>query len=155
MQCDLCGKEEELFLTEIEGTKLNVCKGCSKFGKVIKKIEKRDNVTYEKKEPITKIATPDVEIVQLIVPNFNKIIKGKREKLGLKQKELAKIIAEKESVIHKLESGLIEPNLGLVRKLEKFLKVKLVEEQEVTRTGSKATISSDITIGDLIKIKKK
>ena len=48
MQCDLCGKEDELYLALIEGTELNVCKNCSKFGKIIKKIIRETKEIKEK-----------------------------------------------------------------------------------------------------------
>ncbi len=145
----MCGSEEELFLTEIEGTQLNVCKNCSRYGKVIKSL-KVEEPKIEKQE--RRFVERGSEIVQGFVPGFNKLIKEKREKIKLKQKEFAKVIAEKESVIHKLESGM-EPNMELARKIEKFLKIRLVEEQEVKKAEIK-TDSDNYTIGDIIKIKK-
>ena len=77
--------------------------------------------------------------------------------MGLKQKELAKMLAEKESVIHKLESGNIEPSLNLARKLERQLRIKIIEQHELGKEDnhkykSKRTV---LTIGDLISVKKK
>ncbi len=147
MQCDICGSDEELFLADIEGTNLNVCKKCSNYGNVIKKIKKH---VAPAKTNSKNFEAESSEIIQTFVDNFNNIIKEKREKLGLKQKELAKIMAEKESVIHKLESGTIEPDLQLARKIEKVLKIKIIEEQEVKKTETKHN-TEKLTIGDLIK----
>ncbi len=150
MSCDMCGADGELFLTEIEGSKLNLCKECSKFGTVIKKITNKEVSTQ-----IEKIKTmPEEQIVQVIVKDYSGLIKKKRESLGLKQKELAKRIAEKESVIHKLESGQIEPNLNLARKLEKTLGIRLLEEETVKKTAIKPKRKNlDVTIGDMFKLK--
>jgi len=149
MPCDLCGSDEELYATEIEGTRLNVCKSCSQFGKVIKKTT---NIEIPKRIEKTKIMQE--EIVQVIVENCSSLIKKKREALGLKQKELAKKIAEKESVIHKLESGAIEPNISLARKLEKALSIRLLEEEKIEKTAIKPkTKDSGVTIGDMLNLK--
>lgn len=150
MPCDLCGAEEELFLAEVEGTNLNVCKNCSKFGKVIEKT--RMNKIPQKTEKVK--TAPDIERVQVIVDNYSSLIKKKRESLGLKQKELAKKIAEKESVIHKIEAGHIEPNINLARKLEKDLSIRLIEEEKVEEMAIKPkTKDLTVTIGDMLKPK--
>ena len=151
MQCDLCGSEEELFLAEIEGTKLNVCKNCSRFGKIIGKTKTEGTQKIKRTEKI--MAVPEKEIVQIITKDYSNLIKEKRESLGLKQKELAKKIAEKESVIHKVESGHVEPSISLARKLEKTLGIRLIEEEKVEKVTKEKTKDSGITIGDLFKSK--
>ena len=35
-QCEMCGKETKLFTTLVEGTELNICQPCSKFGKILR-----------------------------------------------------------------------------------------------------------------------
>lgn len=154
MNCDLCGKEAELYLTEVEGTRLSVCHGCSKYGEVIKKII-LESPKEKKKKQARLVRLPEKEIIQLVVPNYAGMIRNKREKLGLKQKDLAKNISEKESRMSKIESGVMEPSINLARKLEKFLKVKLVEEHEVVPEAKKAAKTEAVTIGDIIKFKKK
>lgn len=151
--CDLCGNETELYLTLIEGTELNVCKKCSKFGKVLKKIKTEHEIKKEIKEEKEKIKLPEKEIIQIIVPNYHKLIKTAREKLGLKQEEFAKKINEKINLIHLIETGKFEPNIALARKLEKFLKIKLIEEHEEVRTRKTKTKTDKFTIGDFIKVK--
>ena len=116
MNCELCGKNSELFKTKIEGTIVDVCEKCSKFGEIIERI-------IEEKNKIVKKRVKE-EIIEEIRNGYGLIIKNARERLGLKQEELAKKINEKESVIHKLENELIEPSLKLAEKLERFLKIK-------------------------------
>lgn len=146
MQCDLCGSEEQLCLAEVEGTRLNICKSCSKYGNII---EKSPEVVERE---IKRFSLPQEENVQLIVNNYNELIKKRRESLGLKQKELAKKIAEKESIIHKLESKNIEPTIDLARKLEKALGLKLVMQEKVEKIITKKSESSGVTIGDMFKL---
>ncbi len=153
MQCDLCGAEtENIFRTIVEGTELNVCKDCSKYGKVIEKRVIR--VKEDVKKELTKPVEPEKEIIQVIVPDFAQRIKKKRESLGLKQKEFAKKISEKESLIHNMETGSFKPSISLARKLEKFLKIKLIEEYEEEHKKGSKTKTEGFTVGDLIKIKK-
>jgi len=151
--CEICGKEDEIFETVIEGTKLNVCSKCTKFGKVIKKQVVRDEPSKTfRANRIIEQNNPHVETVELINPRYAELIKKKREELGLKQIELARKIAEKESVIHNLESGHTEPNVAVARKLEKFLGISLVKEEKLEKTNLKVK-SSGLTIGDVINIK--
>ena len=151
MQCDMCGSEERLFKTNIEGTILNVCKTCAKFGKIISEIKPVEKVK-PKKIVITE-QEPEPEIIQMVADNFAEKIRAKREKLGLKQEDFAKKISEKESIIHKLETGEFKPGLELAKKLEKALNIKLIEEYEEKHKKAPIISSGPTTIGDLIKIK--
>ena len=153
MQCDLCGTEtENLFRAVVEGTELNVCKDCAKYGKVVEK--KPVRAIEEKEEYAKKPAEPEREIIQVIVPDFAQRIKKKRESLGLKQKDFAKKISEKESLVHNLETGSFKPSISLATKLERFLKIKLIEEYEEGHQKGSKTEADGFTIGDLVKVKK-
>jgi len=142
--CELCGKHGRLNDCVIEGTLISVCKDCSKFGNAIE--------TTKKVEIKRKIKA--VEETEFISKTYPSIIKNARERLNFKQKELAEKIGEKESVIHQLESGQLEPSMILAKKLENFFKIKLIETYEAP---SKKIDFSDanLTIGDLLKVKKK
>ena len=71
------------------------------------------------------------------------------------QKELARKLNEKVSIIHKMETSSFEPNISLARKLEKFLKIKLIELHEEVHKKETRAKSDAFTIGDFIKVKKK
>ena len=155
INCDLCGKvDERLNRTLIEGVELNVCSVCSKFGKVIAPVKrfsaKEQHKMFEKQSSIQK----KEEKVELLVQDYSDIIKKKRESIGLSQKDFAKRINEKESVIHKIETGAFEPDLQLAKKLEKMLGVKLTEEYEERHESFKKKREGGFTLGDFIKIKK-
>lgn len=156
MNCELCGKEAELYLIEIEGTRLSVCYACKKFGKMIKKIAVETPKEEKRKAKQAKIfKEPEKEIIEVIVSNYAEIIRKKREKLGLKQKDFAKIISEKESLLSKIETKEMEPSIRLARKLEKILRIKLVEVLEEAAGEKKEAKSEELTIGDLVKVKSK
>lgn len=152
----MCGKEASLFKTDIEGTIMNVCKGCSGFGKVISVI-KQETKKEIKKEVKAQVETkkPEEELILALITNYGEIIKKKREQLGIKQEDFAKKINEKISLIHKIEANQFEPSTSLARKIEKFLHVKLIELEEIKPTTPTTSKSESLTIGDFIKIKKK
>jgi putative transcription factor len=153
--CDMCSSPDKTHKIELEGSILNVCKNCASYGKVIKTyskpVKQKKKTTTEEKAPVK-----ETETIQRTVKNYHTLIKNAREQMGLKQEELAKKLAEKESIIHKLESKSIRPSRELARKLEKFLKIKLVEELEMKPGQFKKEKSTNkaLTIGDLIKFKK-
>jgi len=129
MQCDLCGATKNLVRAKIEGTELIVCQECAKFGTILGPIKTKPEKVKKRKEEKKQIIKPSIEEEILIInPNYPTIIKKAREKLGLKQSELAKLIREKESVVHKLETGELEPSIKLAKKLEHILKIKLIEQ---------------------------
>ncbi len=164
MNCDLCGKTGTLFKAEIEGVRMNVCETCTRHGKVFheikqatpnekKKEEKKVREMIERHESVAK----KPEVIQLIVKDYSMKIKNARERKGLKQEDFAKKINEKESLIHQMESGHMEPNIELARKLEHALGIKLIEEFiDEPEIGSEKTKSNGpLTLGDMINVKKR
>ncbi len=138
--CELCGRNGNLVKAIIEGSLLNLCENCAKFGKVI----------LVKKEEIKQIKKPTTEILNLVNSNYPKIIKDAREKLNMKQEDLAKKLDEKVSVIHKLETGHLQPTISLAKKLEKTLNIALIEVYQETYDHLNLK-DSTLTIGDLSK----
>ncbi|MBI4016163.1 MAG: TIGR00270 family protein [Candidatus Aenigmarchaeota archaeon] len=142
MGCELCGKEELLFKAIVEGTLMQVCKNCGKFGKIFAAPVSQQN----------KKAQQKTEQVFDVVDDFAQKIKKAREKTGKTQKEFSMELNEKESLIAKLETGTAKPSIQLAQKLEKLLGIKLVEEQ-MEGTVEKRQKTGVLTIGDIIKTK--
>ena len=154
MLCEMCGKQAELFKTSIEGTELNVCRSCSKYGKVLKRI--REPIKEKPKKPVKiEIVSKEPETEELVVEDYAKRIKQKREQMDLTQEKLAKKLNEKESLLQKIESGHMKPSLRLAKKLQNFLGIKLIEEFKPQKRTHAKTSSGPLTIGDLITIKRK
>ena len=143
--CEICGEDKNLIKAIVEGTLLNVCEECTKFGNAItvKKIE-------QEQKSVKKLTN---EIINIINQDYPKLIKNAREKLGLKQQELALKLNEKESIIHKLEIGSLQPTILLARKLERTLNISLVELYQESHETLNLK-DDNLTIGDILKLRK-
>ncbi len=123
---------------------MTVCAGCGKFGKIVAKPVSRQ------KMPVQKAP----EIVETVVADFAARIRNAREKSGTTQKDFAMRINEKESIVQKLEAGSFVPPISLAKKLEKLLKIQLVEVEQEEKGTSQKGATATLTIGDIISVKK-
>ena len=147
--CEMCGSENMLFKVEIESSILNVCKYCAKHGKIIANVRDKKFVEKMQKKREKQQKTPLIsrnEIVQNLIEGFHEIIKKKREHLNLKQEDLAKKINEKLSIIHKIETGHFEPSINLARKIERFLKISIIEQVSSSGGATGKTESGSFTL---------
>ncbi len=149
MQCELCGKDTELFTAMVEGIQLRVCAGCGRFGKVLRKIQlpAAPKAARVKSEPVQ---------VESVVSDYSNKIRAAREKRGLTQIDFAKLITVKESLIHKMETGHFEPPIDMARKMEKILRITLVEisQEEGVVKQEKEEKTEGLTIGDILKLNR-
>ena len=147
--CEICGKNyDNLNRAIVEGVMINVCNNCVKFGKVIP-------VRKPLIEPTRAIFVQSRGSVEEIVTDYADIVRKAREKKGLKQEELASNISEKESIIHKIETGSMKPSFIVARKLEQFLGIKLIEIIKEQKKVSLNLKDNSLTIGDLLDMKNR
>jgi len=147
--CELCGRQTKLFTVKVENSSFKVCKECSNYGQILEK----PKIKIKKTRPKQIIVEP--EVIESIIGDYHLLVKEAREKLSMTQKLLALKLAEKESLIHKIESKHLEPNLEIAKKLEKFLKIKLIIEDKLeTKKANLNFKDSALTIGDLLNLKK-
>lgn len=143
MECEMCGLSQAVTKARVEGTILNVCSNCKKFG-----VEIVETVFRQKRRAQFE------ESQESIVFGYGSKIKQKREELGLTQGEFAKRLQEKESVLSHVESQKVEPTIALAKKMKKVFSINLIEtiqtEEVVPKTGEEEAF----TIGDIIKVKK-
>jgi len=144
--CELCGKDTPLFIAVVEGSKLNVCINCGKFGKVLR----MPPVAVQKNAPVAEASEP----VEVVVTDYALLIRTAREKSGMTQKDFARSLNEKESIIQKIENGVFVPPILMARKLEKLLKIKLVEVEKEDEVSKEKRASGPLTIGDILNVKK-
>jgi uncharacterized protein (TIGR00270 family) len=146
MQCDICGKEKPLFRVKIERTIMSVCTECKRFGTEITIPVLRKKFSDDNKGFL------DNQETETIIHDYAKRIKDAREAMKLKQEDFAKKINEKESLIHQVETGHFEPSIGLARKMEKFLGIRLIESVKPEDISKKGKKEDDVmTLGHLLK----
>lgn len=157
--CDMCGREGPTRKAIVEGSMVDVCTRCAGFGNVIEvapKFEVREPEKLVRLKPVPERKVEPQPIV-VVVSDYASRVRSTREKMLYSQEELAKAIAEKESVIQKVESSQFEPPLRLARKLELFLKIELLRElkkDELEKPRRLDFKDSGLTIGDLVRLRK-
>lgn len=154
----MCGAiVSELRKAIVEGTLLDICQQCIRFGDVVE-IAKPSMVRPPQKIPLYMLSPPlPLKEEDGIILEYARKVKMAREKRGMTQEELAKEIGERVSIIQKVELSSLEPPLKLARKLEQFLKISIVEKGSPTVEESVKEVNirdESLTIGDLLKLKK-
>jgi len=165
----MCGREVSAKTAKrvvIEGSSLIVCSEC--YSKLSRKttireitVEEPANRLVSKRQvqasinrAVTSTSLTRIESYE-IVENYHSIIKNAREKLGWSQEVLASKVGESVNTIRRIESGKLKPTLELARKLERVLKVKLIEPAVIESSEyTSPSTSMDLTIGDLIDTRK-
>ncbi|PIV69179.1 MAG: TIGR00270 family protein [Euryarchaeota archaeon CG01_land_8_20_14_3_00_38_12] len=158
MICEMCGKKvSNLKTVLIEGSMLNVCPNCARFGKPVKPeiaatpVEIAQRLELREKRLRTKNVFENIE--NELVDDYAKKIRDARTKMNLTPEELGKRINEKKTVITKIESKSMRPDENLIKKLETTLNIKLTEKTKTEKVETKRT-GGELTIGDLIKREK-
>ncbi len=152
MECEMCGKNyDHLKKVRVDKAIMAVCPSCEHFGTPL---ENYRNVpvysTKSKSEPAPKIVVnlPKANLKPLpykknsgtrknviknvdeveIIPEYAEIIRLGREKLGISQEDFASKIKEKRTLIAGIERGSLKPDIKTARKIENFLRIKLIEK---------------------------
>jgi putative transcription factor len=151
----MCGKEAPLYKAKVEGSVLDVCEGCARFGEVIRAPQRRHAEAPQRRPmPIPKRK----EIIQVITDDYANKVRTARERMGLTQEEFSKRLNERWSEMQKIESGKMKPSIETARKLEKLLGISIVEEHgeggDIPIENEKPN-KNEFTLGDFIKTKKK
>jgi len=165
MQCELCGKYMDVgYKIKVVGAVMTVCERCSKHEKVIEVIKKEkkepryvDKIKQEEKEKafVRELKIDNLE--ESLVENFSSLIKKARERLNMKQEDLAKNINESFSMVKRIENGF-EPPLSVAKKIEDVLKIKLIEKTdkfEVPKIPKIDKSGEKLTLGDVVEIKNR
>jgi putative transcription factor len=164
MQCEVCGRQ--IFSTPvraiIEGAKMTVCSKCGKLSsgywepKPQSQPRKRTGIesqvapiSYSKRQQ-RSIVTETLELAS----DLGQRVRKARRELEMSHEDLGRKIREKVSVIRKIESGKMVPDLAVAEKLEHALKIKLrVPAEEPNVQPALSSKPAGATLGDLIQFK--
>lgn len=161
--CEICGREcSSTRQITIEGAQLYACSRCAALGEPVhnKKTSGHGASAEIRRRPVhipreVRRGPPRPPRRELVpVENFTKLIRQAREQKGMAQKDVARALNERTSVITKVESGKMSPTITLARKLERLFKLVLLEEAETVEISPPPSQSS-ATLGDVVQIKRK
>jgi len=140
---------------------MTVCAKCAKLGsgywepkpqqRTKKSTKRQPTISFSKRKQSTTV-TETLELVS----DLGQLVRQAREGLELSHEDLGRKIREKVSVLRKIESGKMVPDLGLAERLEHTLKIKLLvpptepKVQPISSSKPRGT-----TLGDLIQFKEK
>ena len=161
MECEICGKpvSDNPKRTKIDGSVMIVCDECAKFVRIQKAPPKSKFIKTNKKgkkQQNTKKRNTREEPTEELIENYNTTIRNKRESKNWSREQLGQAINEKVSVITRIESGKMIPDIKLTKKLEKALDLTLLEKTgEIDLTQFQGSDSGKLTLGSIVKIKKK
>jgi putative transcription factor len=172
LDCEVCG---DVILGKganvlIDGAKLIVCRRCASGATIVKTPARPPTAAVEKKAlktsrilpqaPRKRFATgaqnPTVSDGGELVENYGQKIRKARQAMQLSQEEFSQRIAEKVSVLQKIEADKLVPDDSLVRKLEHALKIHLIQKTlEASSTEEKFKRPLELTLGDVAVMQKK
>jgi len=162
VNCEVCGKGPAKVKAIIEGAKFEVCETCAKHGKVVNEPSKKmpgQIVTGVKTSSAFKSNKKDINnssnTREEIVEDYAEILRKEFNKSGKTYKEFANELMENESYMRKIIRGEMMPTISTAKKLEKKLGIKLIEEAEHEKINLRGSTSSDLTLADLVEIKRK
>ena len=140
---------------KISGSVIRVCSSCGDLGSepthresighrayVAQTLQKRNM-----KRRYSDIDTDD----KVLISNYGAVVRKAREKLGMNHATLASKISEKKSIVTSVESGNMRPNEKLIKKLENFLRIRLMEDVESGPELKSKKSGEGLTMGDLLK----
>lgn len=165
MQCEVCGHQifGEPVRAVIEGANLNVCSKCAKLSSGYwepkaepkmrpKRVVQRQPTVSFAKRPQRPAVTESVELVD----NVGQLVREARREREMSHEDLGRKISEKVSLLRKIESGKMVPDLALAERLEHALKITLrVPATEPKIQQSMSSKPSGTTLGDIIQFKMK
>jgi putative transcription factor len=137
---------------------MNVCGNCVKFGVEQAggeaEVTGRSRTTAALENRAVRSRQRDVfsDMPEELVEDYGERVRQARQKHGLSIEDLGKKLNERQTELAKLEQGTYHPPDTLVRKLEKFFNIKLMEKPEFVPGSAKpAGAGGPVTLGDLIR----
>ena len=166
MDCEVCGEQifGRAYSVVIDSAKLLVCFECSKSGSPNRRYEPENQQVSTKRvtpiRPRMRVQPSQQRLMSddyIIVECYGKQIRRGREKLGFTHLELSRKIGEKISLLQKLETEKMTPDLALAKKLENTLKIKILGSPTTSQVGEEVNAHkpTDLTLGDVVVVQKR
>jgi putative transcription factor len=162
VKCELCGTEIRgaVYKIVLEGAELLVCSRCARGRTVVAVLNLTQSARGQpaRRALATRKSRASEAEEYVVVEGYGEIVRKARESMGLTREALAAMVGEKESTIRRIEAEQLEPTLELARKLERVLRVKLLERigEELTRFEGLGEdyYGYSLTLGDVAEFRE-
>lgn len=152
--CEVCGRalrggSHEVF---VEGATVRVCKECYERisgGKRVQGAARPPSPPARVRASVRRKEQVEYELVE----NFGEVVRQAREKMGWTVQALAARLMESEGVVRRIEQGRLRPTIELARKLERILKVKLLQPVAEEAPPPHVEKAQDLTLGDIAHVR--
>jgi putative transcription factor len=164
VQCEVCGRQiiGEPHRVIIERAKMTTCSSCAKLGSAEWKPEPASRTSpaagitlIPRTAFIKKRGTASISEDIVVAEGYGLLVRRAREKAGLSHEELGRRIAERVSVLKKVESEKMVPDQKVSEKLEHALGVKLMVPLVVPKVPPTSTpLVKGVTLGEIAELKE-
>jgi len=157
LYCDICGApiEGQPYIVKLDNAVLHVCRRCAaaaSYGAVSAaepQTQRRAAPPPPRRTSAARRSADRYEVVE----EYAEVIRRARESMGLSREALASYMGVKESVLRRVESGQLVPDVQLARKLEKALGVKLLVPAQQGEADAGAPARRELTLGDVAEVR--
>jgi putative transcription factor len=158
----MCGKEFPVTKPMlVEGTKLNLCQNCARFGDEYKAANAPAGSAVPKsviedrlQRRERRMQTRDIYSATTweLKDDYGSVVRNAREAKGMDLDEFSKSILERRNNIARIEANDLVPDDKLINKLEKALNITLREEvQSGGQVGPGGRKSDGMTLSNFIR----
>jgi len=162
MICEMCGKDVPVTKPMlVEGTRLNLCSNCARFGDEYKGTSSSPGSPVPKsviedrlQRRERRMQTRDIYSAtsKELIDNYGAVVRNAREAKGMDLDEFSKSIFERRGIIAKIETNDLVPDDKMIAKLEKALNITLREEvQSGGQVGEGGKKSESMTLSNFIR----
>jgi len=156
VRCELCGEEirGRAYFGVIDRAEMILCEKCVKRASRVYGPLGQAGHSRRPAQRVRSSGRVREVVSEEVVEDYARIIKEARERAGLTRDALAAMLGVKVSVVRRIEEGTLAPPIDLARKIERVLKVKLVEEVVNVQPEKGGEVGAwEETLGDVVIFK--
>ncbi len=159
LYCEMCGTRivGRPYRAVVDGVEMVLCASCymklARSGRAILVREPRRKPKTLERKPSPKPRRPRLELYD-IVEDYDERIRRGREAKGWTRAALAQKLRISETMLRKIESGKMKPPISLARKIEKLLKIQILEPVEIEEEEDYKREPGTLTLGDVVVVRK-
>ncbi len=159
LYCEMCGTRivGRPYRALVDGVEMVLCASCymklARSGRAVLIREPRRQKTLPRK-PAPRPRRPSLELYD-IVEDYDERIRRAREARGWTRAALAQKLRISETMLRKIETGKMKPPIDLARKIEKLLKIQILEPVEIEEEEEDYRREpGTLTLGDVVVVRK-